>query len=139
MDEYIKRSLELYCSGYLDKIVEYNVDELRRSFIGKLRDGSFIELLYTEGTTYWFPPLPWDEELSRKYFGERLKYRMWTFGMRQSELARLTGIPQSRISDYICGKRCPDVFKADKIARALRCRPDYFIFHFEEGQIFERD
>ena len=136
MNEYIMRGLKLYCPEYLDSIVEYNVDELRESFIGKLRDGSFIELLYAEGTTYWFPPLPWDDELSRKYFGERLKYRMWTFGMRQSELAKLTEIPQSRISEYVRGKAWPDIYKADKIARALRCRPDYFIFHFEEGQIF---
>lgn len=57
--------------------------------------------------------------------GERLFTLMRAQGVTQSELGRRAGVPQSRISDLICGRvQYPRVDRLRALAAALGQRPD---------------
>lgn len=51
--------------------------------------------------------------------GEKIQELMDWSGKQQKELATLTGIPRSSISDYVRGARIPTIDTAQKIADAL--------------------
>lgn len=89
----------------------------------KLSDGRSVMYDDTDKT---IRNLPYDsnhmtEEECKQEFGMRLNKRMQRKGIRQSDLADMTGISQSLISKYIVGKTIPSFYNADKIAKALGC------------------
>jgi len=58
--------------------------------------------------------------------GERLRSRREQLGLTQAELARVVGVPQSRLSEYECGRnQGMTLHTACKFAVALRCSIDY--------------
>lgn len=62
----------------------------------------------------------------RREFGIRLRYIMMSYGITQTELSEMTGITQSKISQYINSKALPSFYNTDKIAKAIGCPVDYF-------------
>ncbi len=65
-------------------------------------------------------------------FGRRMRQRREQLGMSQQELARLTEIPQSRLSEFEGGGRTEmTVSTALKIARALGVGLDYLAGTFD--------
>ena len=66
-------------------------------------------------------------------FGRRMRQRREQLGMSQQELSRLTGIPQSRLSEFEGGGRTEmTVSTALKVARALGVGIDYLAGTFDE-------
>ena len=66
-------------------------------------------------------------------FGQRMRKRREQIGMSQLELARLTGMPQARLSEFEHGVRTEmTVSTALKIARALGVGIDYLAGTFDE-------
>jgi DNA-binding XRE family transcriptional regulator len=64
--------------------------------------------------------------------GERLRSRREQLGLTQGELARVVGVPQSRLSEYECGKnQGMTLHTACKFAVALRCSIDYLAGLYE--------
>lgn len=65
-----------------------------------------------------------DESVYRAEFGRRLRRVMTVRGITQDELSEKTGIPQTTISRYLCGKVTPSIFKVYQIAKVLECCVD---------------
>ena len=64
--------------------------------------------------------------------GERIRSRREQLGLTQAELARVVGVPQSRLSEYECGKnQGMTLHTACKFAVALRCSIDYLAGLYE--------
>lgn len=57
-------------------------------------------------------------------YAEQLKAAMESANMTQVELAALTGIGKSSISQYLSGKNEPNQKRKDKIAEALGLNPE---------------
>ena len=64
------------------------------------------------------------EHECRSEFGRNLYRMILQRKMTQTELSRLTGIPQCQLSNYVRGKTCPSFYNVDKIAKALNCSMD---------------
>lgn len=54
-------------------------------------------------------------------FRRRLKNMLYERNITQLELAKRSGIDQSRISKYCLGKKIPTIYTAVRIAKALNC------------------
>ena len=67
----------------------------------------------------------------REIFGGNLSDILEETGMSQNELAKMTGLSKSRISDYINGYSTPSVFAIINMAYALELDISEFI-DFEE-------
>ena len=67
----------------------------------------------------------------REIFGGNLSDILEEIGMTQNELAKMTGLSKSRISDYINGYSTPSVFAIINMAYALGLDISEFI-DFEE-------
>ncbi len=64
-----------------------------------------------------------DEEIKREFtirFNDMMERRRMT----QTELSKLTGIPQPQISKYINGQSLPGFIHLDRICKALQCSAD---------------
>lgn len=59
-------------------------------------------------------------------FGEKLKKAMQQLTISQSQLAGMTGIGKSSISQYLSGKNAPSEERQKNIAVSLGLAPDYF-------------
>ena len=68
------------------------------------------------------------EKECRKEFGYRLAQRLRLKGMTYNDLSEKTGISVNTICKYISGSMSPTFYKVDRIARALDCTTDYFMF-----------
>lgn len=118
-------SYELYCPFlYKDTVDIREIDGW--TIMATLEDGT--RYLYYSDTNI-FSRLPNDpedmtEDECRKEFSRRISRIMLYKGITQKILSERTGIPQSRISDYITGKRSPSFYNVDKIAKALGCSMD---------------
>jgi transcriptional regulator with XRE-family HTH domain len=67
-------------------------------------------------------------------FGQRLYARRLQLGMTQATLARLTGLPQARVSEFERGVRTTMTLgTALRIARALGVGIDYLAGTFEDA------
>jgi len=70
--------------------------------------------------------------MGRGSMGERIRSRREQLGLTQVDLARLIGVPQSRLSEYECGKNQGMTIRtARKLAVALRCSIDYLAGLYE--------
>lgn len=69
------------------------------------------------------------EDDFRIEFGNRLRAIMQSKRISQYDLARMTGMPQGRISKYVNGKYTPTFYTVDKIAKALECSMDELRFY----------
>ena len=130
MDYFDRRSYELYNPEYAKHTVEVRKYPGVCKYLAKLDDGRVI-LFNTGGDNRvrFMPEDPMrmtDEEIDTE-FGIRLQEMMkWRGWMSQAELSERTGIPQSRISEYINGRRTPNFRNLDRIAKALDCSVDFF-------------
>lgn len=68
----------------------------------------------------------------KKELGRRLSKLIW-YKTTQVELSRNTGITQHMISHYVTGRSVPSLFNIMKIANALNCSVDTFMFEFERS------
>lgn len=59
-------------------------------------------------------------------FSEKLKKAMQQLGLRQSQVAGMTGCSKGSISQYLSGKNTPLADKQRDIAVSLGLAPDYF-------------
>lgn len=125
MRETIIRSMERYCNNLVRRaaVIDY---------IG------WVEVLVTlhNGDRYIYNDLdhgvrrmPRDpnnmtEDECLREFGWRLYNIMRIKGITQADLADMTGIPQSRISNYVNGRTSPGFYNVDKMAKALGCSVD---------------
>lgn len=60
-------------------------------------------------------------------FSDRLKKILEEKDITQAQLAKMTGITQSSISDWLRGRYAPKQDKIDLIARALNVTPTYLM------------
>lgn len=67
-----------------------------------------------------------DEQTCRNEFGIRMRKIMWSKGILQEDLAEMTGIQRTQLSNYMNGKNSPSYYNAGKIAKALDCSLDDF-------------
>lgn len=121
-------NLELYYSNIARELKEYRVDGVE--LIGILYDGSRVLYNYLTGNVRYLPNDPDDmtDDEIRSEFSYRVKNAMLRAGINQVELANRTGIPQPMLSGYLNGRVMPSYGKAAKIARALNCSMDDFVF-----------
>ena len=63
----------------------------------------------------------WWKKNSKKGPGRFIAGTRQKFDITQSQLSKKTGIPQSRLSEYECGKRKVTVENAKRIAKTLKC------------------
>lgn len=63
----------------------------------------------------------------RKRFVEKLNYRMDLCGINQKELAKLIGISESAMSNYMRCKRTPRIDVIARMSHVLGCTTDYLI------------
>lgn len=115
----------LYIPFITDKAVSYH-------------EGSFGELIIITNDgrkvsfdtfTHVFRAIPNDERLNdekvyRAEFGRRLRRVMAVRGVTQDELSEKTGIHRTMISQYLCGKVTPSIFKVYQMAKVLECCVD---------------
>ena len=69
------------------------------------------------------------EDLDRRLMGKRIRDLRQRRGLTQRELAELSGLSESALRSYELGDRFPKERHLDRIARALRVRPEVFEDH----------
>lgn len=96
----------------------------------KLKDGSRVLYDDIDKTITRLPQNSnnMTEEDFKIEFGKRLRKLMSRKRITQKQLSDRTGISQSLISLYMCGDKLPNFYKADKIAKALRCSMDDLVY-----------
>jgi transcriptional regulator with XRE-family HTH domain len=65
--------------------------------------------------------------------GRRIKVRRVELGMTQADLAEKIPVGQSNLSCIERGERDVSVSLLDEIARALKCKPEYFLQEFQNA------
>ena len=75
----------------------------------------------TAGSAVPFRNTNWWKKNSKKGPGRFIAGTRMKFDLTQSQLSKKTGIPQSRLSEYECGKRSVSVENAKRIAKVLKC------------------
>ena len=71
------------------------------------------------------------DDLQRRLMGKRIRDLRQRRGLTQRELAELSGLSESALRSYELGDRFPKERHLDRIARALRVRPEVFEDHDE--------
>ena len=69
------------------------------------------------------------EDLDRRLMGKRIRDLRQRRGLTQRELAELSGLSESALRSYELGDRYPKERHLDRIAHALRVRPEVFEDH----------
>ena len=64
--------------------------------------------------------------------GRRIKVRRVELGMTQAELAQKLPVGQSNLSYIERGERDVGIKLLEKIAEALKCKPEYLLREFED-------
>lgn len=127
MEDYIFENMQTYYPFLSEKMISFEKVGPYELII-KTSDGETT--LYND-SNHSIRRLPRDsknmseEEVSIE-FRQRLLQKMFRRDMNQSELSRLTGIPQPTISSYLTGRTLPSFYNLDKIARVLNCSADDF-------------
>lgn len=116
-----------------------------RTIRSRVLPGGDLEVELNDGLRLYYSPLyqtirrlpdnpnKLSEDESKHEFGYRLKRVLTRKNIRQSDLAKMTGLRQSQISDYVSGKRSPSFYIVDRIAKAIGCSTDEFRYKdFEE-------
>lgn len=130
MNNSIRKEVEIYFP-LLAKKVEY-IDKISiGEYIIKTYDGE-VYLYDSFNKTYRELPesSSMDEDRFRIEFGRRLKYLMHIKGFTQKDISDLTGLSQPQISSYMTGSTLPSIYIADKLARALNCNIEEFIYRY---------
>lgn len=65
---------------------------------------------------------------SRDNFLYNLRLWLWVRGMKPVHLSRLSGVSQSRISNWQKGLHAPSMDQLDRIADALKIPPSYLLY-----------
>lgn len=68
----------------------------------------------------------------KEQVGRRIKVRRVELGLTQSDLAQKLSVGQSNLSYIEKGKRDLSISLLDEIARALKCKPDFFLREFQD-------
>ena len=68
-----------------------------------------------------------DVQEVRKRIGHRIKVRRVELELRQEDLGKLIGVPQTQISEWEIGRRAMRIEQAMAIARALRTTVAYLV------------
>lgn len=127
MNEYIYRNFKMRYPSVADRA--YSVSEISGlELLIKTIDGDVYAYEDPDQILRRLPNDPnnmTDEQLLKE-FGRRLYNSMRWRGVSQCELSQRTGIPQSRISEYISGKRAPTFKAVDRMAKAIGCSVDDF-------------
>ena len=127
MNKYIFEDLKSRFPFIVRDAVEY-IERKYDEVIIKLNNGDVIsfDTLYRTIRSMPKDSKSLSEDRCRFEFGIRLKRILMKSGMTQADLATITGIHQSNISDYITGKTTPSFYNVDKIAKVLNCSMDDF-------------
>lgn len=127
MADYIFENMQAYYPFLSERMVSYKKVGPYELII-KTNDG---ETTLYDDVNHSIRRLPRDsndmteQEVSVE-FRQRLRRLMIRRDISQQELSRMTGIPQSTISNYLTGKFLPGFYNMDKIAKALKCSIDEF-------------
>lgn len=73
-----------------------------------------------------------------KKFGKRLTLVMDIRGIKQKELASITGVTEATVSRYVNDKRTPDIAFIKKVVEALNVSAD-FLLGFTEDMLVHRE
>lgn len=127
MDNYLFKEFAMDFPVFAEHTVAWHEDFIE-TLVVKLDDGGMFEYSRIDRT---IRSLPLDEAKMTKdeckhEFAYRLRNLLIYKYMTQSDLAQITQIPQSQISNYITGKSLPDFYNLDKIAKALDVSIDAF-------------
>lgn len=98
--------------------------------IGELGNGELWLFNFYDCTVRKLPEDPdnMTKEESKVEFGYRLRAWLRRKGKNQKWLAEETGIDPHLISEYVNGKTTPNVYNADRMAKALDCFIDDFLY-----------
>lgn len=130
MIERNNREIELYIPLLAEKAE--TIEKISMSeYIIKTYDGD-VYLYDSFDKTYRELPSSssMEEDRFKIEFGRRLKRLMYVKGFTQMDISDLTGLSQPQISSYMRGKTLPSIYIADKLARALNCNIDDFVYHY---------
>lgn len=73
-----------------------------------------------------------DVKAFRKAVGKRMKLRRIELDLKQEDLGRLLGVPQSQISEWEIGRRAMRIEQAAEVAANLQTTAGYLL---GEGQV----
>ena len=97
----------------------------KNAIVVMLSDGSEIEYHSISNSIRNVPKITdqndFTEDNYQREFSYNLMNKMLDAGVDQSLLSEKTGISQSSISKYLHRKALPNIYKCEKIARALNC------------------
>lgn len=98
--------------------------------IGERKNGDLWLFSCYDCTVRQLPEDPDDmtKEESKVEFGYRLRNWILHKGKNQKWLAEATGIDPHLISEYVNGRSMPNVYNADRMAKALGCFVDDFLY-----------
>lgn len=128
MSNIAMENLEMYYSNIAKELEEYSVDGVELT--GVLYDGTRVLYNYLTNNVRYLPidPDNMTEDEYRNEFAYRVRDAMIRAGINQTELADRTGISQPSLSGYLSGRKTASYVNAAKIARALGCSMDDFVF-----------
>lgn len=120
--------LEMYHSNISSKLEEYEVNG--SVLIGVMNNGRKVQYDSLRDNVRYLPddPINMTDEEYKAEFAHRVRYAMLKEGINQLELANLSGVPQGVLSGYLSGKNMPSLSNIAKIATALHCSADEFIY-----------
>lgn len=128
MNNAVYEKFELYHSSISKQLVKYEINGA--ILTGITNDGK--KVLYNSflDNIRYLPndPAHMTDEEYKSEFKFRVRAKMVREGINQFELSRRTEISQSVLSGYLSGRNMPSYQNAAKIARALHCSLDDFVY-----------
>lgn len=63
------------------------------------------------------------EDMWTKEFGRRLKKKLYTRGISQTDVADYCDVSQSKVSRWLTGKTLPNIYESRKLEELIGCSP----------------
>lgn len=129
IDEQLYENFKLYFPVIAERAINITQDG-PFDIVVRMDDGT--AMLYSD-LNNTIRRLPNDSNnITEKEFRREFRFRVYKIlnmrGMTQKDLARMTGITEANLSGYMTGKRTPTFYTASKIAKALDCSVEDFVY-----------
>lgn len=129
IDEYLYDNFKHYFPINAERVIAVTQDG-PHDLIVRLDDGTYM--LYSD-LNNTIRRLPTDSRnMTEEEFRREFRFRVYKIlnmrGITQKELAQMAGITEANLSGYLTGKRTPTFYTANKIAKALDCSVEDFIY-----------
>ncbi len=131
VNDYLYKNFEMMFPYIAERVVDIRKG-MALELVMTLKDGTRMSYYDPEQTIRKLPGDGSDmtyEEFAME-FGIRLARMMKIKCVSQLELSNATWVTQSSISNYINGKKLPELYTIYKIAKYLDCEVDDFIYRY---------